>query len=47
MKFHQIFECVDAASFGVDEENWLEILQCFFTSDYEEEEAAINLKNGI
>jgi len=47
MKFHQIFECVDAASFGVDEENRLEILQCFLNSDYEEEEAAINLNNGI
>ena len=47
MKFHQIFGCVDAASFGVDDESRIEIIQAFLTSDYEEEEVAINYKNDI
>ena len=47
MKFHQIFGCVDAASFGVDDERCIEIIQAFLTSDYEEEEVAINYKNDI
>ena len=47
MKFQQIFECIDAASLGVDDENRIEIIQAFLTSDYEEEEAAINFRNDI
>ena len=46
MKFHQIFECVDAASLGVDDENRIEIIQAFLTSDYEEEESKAAIRNS-
>ena len=41
MKFYQFFANVDAASFGVNDEHRIEIIQAFLTSDYEEEEEAI------
>ena len=42
MKFYQFFANVDAASFGVNDEDRIEIIQDFLTSDYEEEVAIIN-----
>ena len=47
MKCHQFVSSVDAACLGVDEDSWLDIIQAFLLSDYEEEEASINLWSDI
>ena len=47
MKFHQLLALVDAASFGVDDESYNDILHAFLTSDYEEEEVVISFRSDI
>ena len=47
MKFHQLLALVGAASFGVDDESYNDILHAFLTSDYEEEEVVINFRSDI
>ena len=43
MKYHQFVSSVDVACIGVDEDSRLDFIQAFLLSDYEEEEANINL----